>query len=111
MNLHKDLTSERWFRLSMLEQLANIGTDIERTIQWRKRGDLQASNAAFDRALELMDLTIADPKNRKRLKEVCRARYMLVDYFMYDNEYNSTDEQWQNYFYQFNYAAAIAKGR
>lgn len=44
-------------------------------------------------------------------KEICRARYLLVDHFAYDNEHQSTDEQWQDYFYQFNYAAALARGR
>lgn len=108
---HKNFEPERWYKLSLLDQLANVGTDIERTIQWKKRGDQAASQAAFERALELLYFTIEDPKNRKRLKEICRAREMLVDHFVYDNEYNSTDEQWQNYFYQFNYAAALARGK
>lgn len=108
--IHKGLSPERWFTFSLFEQLANVGMDIERTIQWRNKNS-DYSTQAFERALELIDLTIADPKNRNRLKEICRARYMLVDHFVFDNEYNSTDEQWQNYFYQFNYAAALARGK
>jgi len=111
MIMHEGLTSERWFRLSLLEQLANVGMDIERTIKWKNRGEMEDSQSAFYRALELLDLTIADPKNSKRLKEIVRVRYALVDYFMYDNEYNSTDEIWRNYFYDFNYAAALERGR
>lgn len=109
--IHKDLAPSRWFNFSLFEQLANVGTDIERTIQWKKKGDLDYSKRAFDRALELLDLTIADPKNKKRLKEILRVREALIDYFMYDNEYCSTDEFWQSYFYQFNYAAALQRGR
>ncbi len=109
--IHAGLTRERWFKFTLFEQLANVGMDIERAIQWRNKNNPDYSRKAFERALELIDLTIADPKNRKRLKEICRARYLLVDYLVYDNEYNSTDEQWQNYFYQFNYAAALARGR
>lgn len=109
--IHKELASGRWFKFSLMEQLANVGTDIERTIQWRNRGDIESSQQAFERALELIDLTVADPKNKKRLKEVLRAREALVDYFVYDNEYGSTDQLWQNYFYNFNYAAAIQRGR
>jgi hypothetical protein len=108
--IHTGLTHERWFKFTLLEQLANIGMDIARTIEWREKNP-EYSHKAFERALELLDLTIADPKNRNRLKEICRARYLLVDHFMYDNEYQSTDEQWQDYFYQFNYAAALARGR
>ncbi len=106
---HTYLASGRWFELSLIEQLANIGSDIERTIQWRKKGNLDYSQKAFQRALELIDLTVADPKNRKRLKEIMRAREMLVDYFVYDNSYSSTDTLWQNYFLQFNYAAALKR--
>jgi hypothetical protein len=109
--IHKDLASGRWFKLSLVEQLANVGSDVERTIQWRKKDNLAYSEQAFDRVLELIDLTIADKKNRRRLKEIVRARELLVDYFMYKNEYSSTDEMWQKYFFDFAYAAAIQRGR
>lgn len=109
---HQGLTPERWFKFSLMEQLANVGTDVERTIYWKKKGNLEQSTAAFYRALELLDLTKADPKNRgARLRELCRVKEVLVDHFMCDNEYQTTDEQWQRYFYDFNYAAAIARGK
>ena len=109
--IHKELAAGRWFKLSLLEQMANIGSDVERTISWKNKGDLAYSQQAFERALELIDLTIADPKNKGRRREVLRAREALIDHFMYDNEYGSTDESWQSYFFAFNYAAAIARGR
>jgi hypothetical protein len=109
--IHKSLAAGRWFELSLVEQLGNVGSDLERVIQWKKKGNLEYSNQAFDRMLELLDLTIADPKNRRRLKEIVRARYLLVDYFMYDNEHQSTDECWQQYFFNFAMAAAIRKGK
>lgn len=34
-----------------------------------------------------------------------------VDYFAYDNQYGSTDASWQNYFFAFNYAAALMRGK
>jgi len=110
--IHKDLTLERWFRFSLFEQLANVGCDVERTIQWKKNGNLDYSQKAFERVLELLSITILDPKHSKGARrELCRVRETLIDHFAYDNEYNSTDEQWQQYFYDFNYAAAIQKGR
>jgi len=111
MIVHKQLASGHWFKLSLVEQLANVGSDIERTIQWKKRGNIEYSQKAFERALELLDLTIADPKNKGRLKEVLRTREALVDHFVFDNEYSSTDESWQKYFFSFNYAAALRRGR
>lgn len=110
--IHKDLTLERWCRFSLFEQLANVGCDIERTIQWKKKGNALYSQQAFERAHELLGLTIQDPKNKgPRLKELLRAREALVDYFMYDNIYGSTDEAWQQYFWDFSYAAALQRGR
>lgn len=111
MIIHKELASGRWFKLSLIEQLANIGSDIIRTINWKKKGDAEKSYKYFICALELIDLTVSDPKNKRRLREILRTREALVDHFVYDNEYNTTDEIWYNYFFQFNYAAAIQKGR
>ena len=109
--IHKDLASGRWFTFSLMEQLANIGSDVERTIYWRNAGNLEYSQSAFERVLELIDLTVADKKNRLRLREILRVREALNDYFRYDNEYGATDEAWQSYFFDFNYAAALQRGR
>lgn len=104
---HKNLAKSKWQKLSFMEQMANIGSEVERTISWRKKGNLEYSKLAFERALELLDLTIFDKKNRSRLKELCRVREALIDYFVFDNEYKSTDRDWRNYFYAFNYAARM----
>lgn len=104
--LNGNLTKERWQKLNFFEQMANVGAEIGRAINWREK-DEQRSDAAFERGLELLDLTIDDKKNHKGgcLKELCRLREVLVDYFCFDNIYGSSDEKWNNYFYAFNYAA------
>jgi len=110
--IHKDLTPEHWFSFSLFEQLANVGCDISRTIRYKNENRLDDSKAAFERALELLSLTILDPKlSRGGLKELVRTREALIDHFMFSNEYQTTDEQWHNYFFSFNYAAAIQRGR
>jgi len=98
----------RWLKFSLAEQMANIGAEIGRAINWRTKGKKE-SQAFFERGLELLDLSIEDPKNRKRLKELLRVRETLADYFCFDNIYGSSDEKWNNYFYAFNYLAAINK--
>lgn len=111
MIIHKELMGERWNSLSIIEQMANIGCDVDRAIRWRNKGELVDSQNAFERALELLQFTIADPKNRKRLKELCPLKAHLIDYFMCDNEYASTDEWFQNYFFNFNYIYALQRGK
>ena len=88
MIIHKELAAGRWFKLSLIEQLANVGSEIERTINWKRKGDDEASRNAFFRALELLYLTVEDPKNKGRLREVLRTREALIDHFVYDNEYS-----------------------
>ena len=103
---HQNLTKEKWEKFSFFAQMANVGAEIGRSINWREK-DNNKSRAAFERGLELLDLTIEDPQNRKHLKELCCLREVLIDYFYFDNIYGSTDKKWQDYFYGFNYAAAI----
>jgi hypothetical protein len=106
MFFHKDLTKEKWQSLPFLQQMANIGAEIGRAISWQKK-DKNLSEASLYRGLELLDCTIEDKKNKKSLKELCRLREIIADYFCFDNIYSSSDEKLNNYFYAFNYAARI----
>jgi len=107
---HSELAAGRWFRLSLVEQLANVGSEIERAMRWREKGNAEYGERAFERALELLDFTIADEKHRSRLKELTRLREALADYFRFDNDYGSSDELWRKYFHAFTYAAALRRG-
>ena len=108
MNIqHEELAAGKWLSLTFAEQMANIGSEVERAISWRKKNNLDYSQQAFYRSLELLDLTLNCLKQFSKLKETTRLREALVDYFVFDNSYKSTDEQWQKYFLAFNYAARI----
>lgn len=104
---HKELASGRWNNLTFFEQMANIGSEVERAINWRNKNKLDYSQLAFERALELLDLTIANKKSPPRLKELTRLREVLADYFAFNNIYKSSADQWHKYFFAFNYAARI----
>ena len=81
MFFHKELTEEKWQSLSFFEQMANVGAEIGRAINWRKK-DMVMSNASLFRGIELLDATIQDKKNQKsKLVELCRLREVLADYF------------------------------
>ena len=98
---HRERAAGRWNTLSFAEQMANIGSEIERTISWKKKGRPEISSRAFERALELIDLTVADAKNLTRLRELLRVREAVSDHFYFDNSYRSTPESWQRYFGSF----------
>ena len=105
---HKNLASGKWNELNFFQQMANIGSEVIRAINWKEKNE-EYSRMAIDRALELLDLTISDKKNHQRgkLKELLRLREFLADYFYFDNTYKSNNNSWNNYFLAFNYAANV----
>ncbi len=102
---HKELEAGRWGRLSLVEQLANIGSEVERALNWRAKNNPDYSFRAAERALELSDLSLASAKRFPHLKELARMREILADYFYGSNEYGSTEVSWKKYFSPFTYAA------
>lgn len=101
---HKDLSEGGWSKLSLAEQLGNVGSEVSRAKKWVNK-DENISKNALVRAMELMDLTLADQKWKKRLKELARVRELLGDLFTGGQEYQSTFEDLDRYFFQFALAA------
>jgi hypothetical protein len=107
MNIqHKKLASGSWSRMSLIEQLANVGSEVERTIAWKEKGNAEYSKKAFERALELLALTKNSVEEKSRLNEITRMYELLVDYFEGDNRYQSTDKLWRKYFHNYVYLCA-----
>ncbi|MFC2061005.1 hypothetical protein ACFLUV_00665 [Elusimicrobiota bacterium] len=87
--------------MSLIEQMANIGSEVERALNWKEKNKPDYSEKAFVRALELLELTLKDPKNRLRINEIVRAKEALIDFFWDSNQYNSSASSWKSYFLQF----------
>ncbi|MFH1566145.1 MAG: hypothetical protein ABIB98_03040 [bacterium] len=104
---HKELANGKWNKLNIFEQMANVGSEVERAILWREKSNVEYSKKAFERALELLIFTINDPKNNDRLKEIVRVYEVLADYFFGENNFSSTDTLWRKYFYSFTYASRV----
>jgi hypothetical protein len=77
-------------------------------LRWRGR-DERLMAGAFARALELLDLTLADPRWRDRLREIARARELLCDAAAGGSEYGSTLEALDRYFLAFAVAARSSR--
>jgi hypothetical protein len=100
---HKSLAAGGWNKLNLMEQMANVGSEVGRAISWREKGNKEYSKRAFERALELLALTKSSYKQQSKLNEVTRVYELLVDYFEGENQYHSSDKLWQKYFFPFNY--------
>ncbi len=102
---HAELASGKWATFSFKVQMANIASEVERALNWKNKGNADYSKRAFERALELIDLSLDAAKDFPRLKELARVREALVDYFWGINEFSSSEKLWKNYFSSFTYAA------
>ena len=101
---HKELAAGRWKAFPLLLQMAHVGSEVERMLHWQKRGDEAHARTAYERALELLDLTAGCAERPSQLKELRRAREALVDYFDGTNELQSSPADWRNYFDAFAFA-------
>ena len=101
---HASLAAGRWQRLSLAEQLGNIGSEVGRALRAKKAIEKQS---AATRALELFDLTLADPRWRDRGSEIARAREVLCDYLFGDNVFGRTPKNLEGYFMAFAVAARL----
>lgn len=95
--------------MTLMEQLANVGSEVGRAARAKASGNERRLGPALDRALELFDLTIADPRWTHRLREIARAREVVCDYLVGDNAFGSTPDAIDAYFLPF--AVAARNGR
>jgi hypothetical protein len=102
---HKELAAGRWKGMTLPEQMANIGSEVSRALNWMEKGNPEYSRKAAVRALELLDLSLDCADSFPRLKELARLREAVVDFFFGDNEFSSSKALWRSYFDHFNYAA------
>ena len=103
---HKKLADGQWSELAFFVQMGHIGGEVERALNWRSKGNADYCRKAFERALELTDLTLESVGARfAALKELARLREALVDDFAGTNEYQSTETAWRKYFSFFTNAA------
>jgi len=106
--LHGGLTRARWERLSLADQLANIGAEVARAARAKDRHDDSRLQPHLDLALELFERTLDDGRWRGQRIEIGRAREIVCDFLVGDNEYESTAESLDAYFLPFSYLSLRA---
>ena len=105
MTVHHELSGGRWWTLGIVEQLANVGSEVGRALGARRAGRRERADSAFARALELLDLTSADPRwGGRRLREIRRAREELCRLYLGDPSEDSA-AGFEKYFLAFALAA------
>ena len=97
---HRGL-AERWMGESLAFWMVNIGSEVSRAV--KNKDKPVRFQGAFERALELFDLTIYALQQRgeyTRIKEICYAREEFCSYF-YGGDIVVDVEKMQRYYDQF----------
>ncbi len=77
---HQNLAGGKWQAMSLAEQLGNIGSEYERAWSWKQKNNLPYFEKAFFRMIELIDLTLTDPRWKGlRLREIARLREQVCE--------------------------------
>jgi len=95
------IDEKRWHKYNFYQQMGNIASEISRAENFEKKKDEKHKNASLLRLIELVDLTIEDKKNRLRLKELCRFKEVIGDWFCQTNVYHINPASLKNYAMQF----------
>jgi len=101
---HKELATGQWQKLSLAEQLGNIGSEVLRASRQENK-DEKLFWGAVERALELFDLTLDDPRWKGRRWEIARAREVFCDAVYGGKLYKSSLQDLTRYFDIFAFAA------
>ena len=103
---HASLAAGRWQTLTLMEQLGNVGSEVERAIRAHEQRRTDRFENALARALELFDLTAADRRWKlHQRREILRAREQFCRVFYDDTAEPDLAAYLRKYFLQFAIAA------
>ncbi len=89
--------------MTLAEQMGNIGSEYGRAWSWKEKNQPERFQKAFERMLDLLDMTLSDPRwKNHRLLELARVREEACG--LGDSSMGSSDLR--KYFAQF---AALAR--
>jgi len=99
-----------WQELTLMEQLANVGSEVERAIRAHQAGRESRWEGALVRALELFDLSARDPRwHGPPRREILRAREEFCRLFFDPSVPADAPQSLRRYFLHF--AVAARRGR
>lgn len=92
--------NEKWFELTLVQQMVNIGNEVKRALKFSEVPDKK--NMFFDRAIQYTQLTMKDPKNAHVLAELLISKEVLEDY-RGEHYLACTGEQINGYYQAYQY--------
>jgi hypothetical protein len=85
LKYHKTLTKDKWAAYPFYKQILMIANELNRANNWIKNNDPVETRNCYDRAFELLYLTIGNLTARTKLKELVRFKEMLAKNYSAEN--------------------------
>ncbi len=83
---HKNLTEEKWRKFPFYKQILMIGTELKRADSAYKINNIEEVRECYERALELIFLTIEVLEDKRKLKELLRFKECLQKLYLNPDE-------------------------
>ena len=71
---------EKWFDMSVGEQISNIGSEVSRAITWKNKGNDKRKIGFCNKSIAFLELSMEDPKNKHRVGEFSFCIEKLKDF-------------------------------
>lgn len=78
LKYHRNLTKEKWSQFPFFQQILMVANELHRASKWIEKGDFSEVKLCYERAFELLYLTIAVLQERRKLRELLRFKEMLA---------------------------------
>ena len=77
---------ERWQKFTRREQLLFLGSELERARVWQAQ-DPEKFRSALERALEFIDLSLADSQWRENIYQMLYLRQAIAELYLGQGRY------------------------
>jgi hypothetical protein len=81
---HATLSTERWARFSLDEQILMVGNEMNRGLSLLEPEDMDSLRRTYERVLRLVDLTVATQPRRSLRRELLRWRDLVAALYIAD---------------------------
>lgn len=100
---HLESARASWMKFSLVEQMANIGSEVSRAL--KAQGNQPRYWSSVARALDLFYLTVEDPRWKGRLREILRIRELFSAAALGSDEFKTSLQDLDRYFDYFAWLA------
>jgi hypothetical protein len=96
LRFHKTLTPEKWKSYGYSRQILMVANELNRAGHWITKKDPQEAKNCYERALELLFLTVEVLENKRKLRELLRFRGLVAASFLSAPAFASENQKLTN---------------